>query len=181
MERSSHSYGIPLLFSMIQQILTIWSMVPLPFINLARTSGSSQLTYYWSLAWRILSITLLACEMCNTVWSYVHSLTLLSFGIGMKTNLFQSCGQCWVFQIFWHIDHSTLAAPSFRIWNQFTSVVSSSLRSYGLQHARLPCPSPNLKLAQTQLHWVGDVIQPSHPLSSLSLPAFNLSQHQGLF
>ena len=33
---------------------------------------------------------------------------------------------------------------------------------------------------QTQVHWVGDAIQPSHPLSSPSLPTFNLSQHQGL-
>ena len=40
----------------------------------------------------------------------------------MKTNLFQSCGQCWVFQICWHIECSTLVAPSCRIWNQFTSV-----------------------------------------------------------
>ena len=35
--------------------------------------------------------------------------------------------------------------------------------------------------AQTHVHWVGDAIQPSHPLSSPSPPAFNLSQHQGLF
>ena len=34
---------------------------------------------------------------------------------------------------------------------------------------------------QTHLHWVSDAIQPSHPLSSPSPPAFNLSQHQGLF
>ena len=34
---------------------------------------------------------------------------------------------------------------------------------------------------QTHVHWVGDAIQPSHPLSSLSPPALNLSQHQGLF
>ena len=37
-----------------------------------------------------------------------------------------------------------------------------------------------LELAQTHVHRVGDIIQPSHPLSSPS-PAFNLSQHQGLF
>ena len=37
------------------------------------------------------------------------------------------------------------------------------------------------ELAQTHVHWVGDAIQPSHPLSSPSPPAFNLSQHQGLF
>ena len=35
--------------------------------------------------------------------------------------------------------------------------------------------------AETHVHWVGDAIQPSHPLSSPSPPAFNLSQHQGIF
>ena len=34
---------------------------------------------------------------------------------------------------------------------------------------------------KTHVHWVGDAIQPSHPLSSPSPRAFNLSQHQGLF
>ena len=42
-------------------------------------------------------------------------------------------------------------------------------------HHQLP------ELTQTHVHRVGDAIQPSHPLSSPSLPAFNLSQHQGLF
>ena len=37
-----------------------------------------------------------------------------------------------------------------------------------------------LELAQTQVHWVGDAIQPPHPLLSPSPSAFNLSQHQGL-
>ena len=35
--------------------------------------------------------------------------------------------------------------------------------------------------AQTYVYWVGDVIQPSHPLLALSLPSLSLSQHQGLF
>ena len=38
-----------------------------------------------------------------------------------------------------------------------------------------------LELAQTHIHWVGDSIQPTHPLLSPSPPAFNLSQHQHLF
>ena len=37
------------------------------------------------------------------------------------------------------------------------------------------------ELGQTPVHRVGDAIQPSHPLSFPSPPAFNLSQHQGLF
>ena len=38
-----------------------------------------------------------------------------------------------------------------------------------------------LELAQTHVHWISNTIQPSHPLSSLFLPAFSLSQYQGLF
>ena len=45
----------------------------------------------------------------------------------------------------------------------------------------LPVHHPLLELAQNHVHRVGDVIQPSHPLSSPSPPAFNLFQHQGLF
>ena len=48
-------------------------------------------------------------------------------------------------------------------------------------HARLPCPEPTPEHAQTHVHKFGDAIQTSHSLSSPSSPAFNLSQHQGLF
>ena len=85
-------------FSMIQRMLTIWSPVPLAFVNLSWTCGSSWFTYCWSLAWRILSITLLVCEMSAIVQYFEHFLALLFFGIGMKTDLFQSRGH-WVFQI----------------------------------------------------------------------------------
>ena len=61
------------------------------------------------------------------------------------------------------------------------SVMSDSLRPLEQQHTRLPCHYQLPELAQTHVHWVGDAIQPSHPLSSPSPPAFNLSQHQGLF
>ena len=60
------------------------------------------------------------------------------------------------------------------------SVVSDSLRPHESQHARPPCPSPTPGV-QTQVHWVGDAIQPSHPVSSPSPPAFKPSQHQSLF
>ena len=59
--------------------------------------------------------------------------------------------------------------------------MSDSLQPHGLQHARLPCPSPLPELVQTHVHQVDDAIQPCHPLSSPSPPAFNLSQLQGLF
>ena len=47
--------------------LAIWSLVPLPFLKPAWTLGSSRFTYCWSQDWRILSITLLACEMSAIV------------------------------------------------------------------------------------------------------------------
>ena len=60
------------------------------------------------------------------------------------------------------------------------SVLSDSLRPHGLQHTRLPCPSPSPGAWSNSCHWISESIQPSHPLSSPS-PAFNISQHQGLF
>ena len=74
------------------------------------------------------------------------------------------------------------------------SVVSDSLWPHGLQHTRPPVPSPGLafqlrelvhhqlpEVTQIHVYWVGDAIQPSHPLSSPSPSTFNLSQHWGLF
>ena len=95
--------------------LAIWSLVPLPFLKPAWTSGISQFMYCWSLAWRILSITLLAYEMSAFVWLFEHSLSLPFFGIGMKTDLYHSCAHSWVFQICWHIECNTLTAASFSI------------------------------------------------------------------
>ena len=67
---------------------------PLPLRKPACTSGLSQFTYCWGQACRILSITLLACEMSVTVWLFEHSLALPLFGTGMKTDLLQSYRHC---------------------------------------------------------------------------------------
>jgi len=105
----------------------VGNLIPLPFLNPAWTSGSSWFIYYWSLAWRILSITLLACEMSAIVWYFEHSLALSFFGIGMKPDLFQSCGHCWVFQICWHIDCDTLTTSSFRTSDSSARIPSPPL------------------------------------------------------
>ena len=88
----SRFLGKSLAFPMIQWMLAIWSLAPLLFLNPACTSGSCQFMYCWSLAWRILSTTLLVCE----VSAVVHSLALPFFGIGRRTDLFQTCGHWWV-------------------------------------------------------------------------------------
>ena len=116
-----------LAFSVIQWMLAILSLVPLPFLNPAWTSRCSWFTDCWNLTWRILSISLLPCEMSAIVCLFEHSLALPFFGIGMKTDLFQSCGHCWVFQICWHTDWSTFTTSSFRIWNSSTGIPSPPL------------------------------------------------------
>ena len=87
---------------MIQQMLAIWSMIPLPFLKPAWTSGSLQFVYCWSLAWGILSITLLTCEMsvnCAVVWAFVVVLSLM-------------CVQLFVIQA---LQHTKLPCPSLSL------------------------------------------------------------------
>ena len=68
----------------IQWMLAIWSLVPLPFLNHVWTSESSHFTYCWSLACRILSITLLACEMAQLCGSLNILWHCLSLGLEWK-------------------------------------------------------------------------------------------------
>ena len=84
--------------------------------------------------------------------------------------------------------------PSSQIWFLSFSYLSHSVQFSSVAQScptlcdPMDCSTPGLpvhhqllEFAQTQVHWVGDTIQPSHPLSAPSLPAFNPSQHQGLF
>ena len=61
--------------------------------------------------------------------------------------------------------------------------MSDSLQSHAQQHTRLPCPSLSPRVCSNSclLSRSNGPTQPSHPLSSPSPPALNLSQHQGLF
>ena len=71
-------------------------------------------------------------------------------------------------------------------WNQdsVSSVAQSCLTlSNPMDRSMLGLPVHHQlpEFTQIQVHWIGDDIQPFHPLSSPSPPAFNFSQHQGLF
>ena len=72
-----------------------------------------------------------------------------------------------------------------QVWNKVKFKVTQSCLTLC---DPMECSSPGLpvhhqltEFTQTHVHWARDVIQPSHPLLSPSPPAFNLSQHQGLF
>ena len=61
------------------------------------------------------------------------------------------------------------------------SVMFNYMRPMGCSMPGLPVHQHLPEITQIHVHWVSDAIQPSHPLSSPSPPAFNLFQHQGLF
>ena len=98
---------------------------------------------------------------------------------------------CW--QLLWWdlsvrisypLQHSCLQNPMERGASvQFSSVAQSCLTVCDPMNRSTPGLPVHHQLpesTQTHVHWVGDAIQHSYPLSSPS-PAFNLSQHQGLF
>ena len=104
------SFWNSLALSVILQMLAIWSLVPLPFLNPSCTSGSFTFSSVQSLG---------RVHLFKTPWTAAHQASL--------------------------------------------SITNSR------------------SLPKTHVHWVSDAIHPSHPLSSPSSPALNLSQHQGLF
>ena len=61
----------------------------------------------------------------------------------MKTDLFLSCGHCWVFQICWHIECSTFTASSFRIWNSSTGIPSPPLAVFIVMLSKAHLTSPS--------------------------------------
>ena len=81
---------------------------------------------------------------------------------------------------------SSVSMPSNGITRlyQFSSVTQSCLTLWNpMNHSTLgfPVHHQHPGFTQTHVHWVGDAFQPSHPLSSPTLPALSPSQHQGLF
>ena len=77
-----------------------------------------------------------------------------------------------------HLDQEWAHDSLLSVFVQFSrSVVSDSLRPHGLQHAT-PVHHQLPEITLTHVHRIDDAIQLAHPRSSLSPPAFGLSQHQ---
>ena len=98
----------------------------------------------------------------------------------------KNIGIAWLSQMWWLdgvlIFYNVACLHLLNVSVQFScSVVSDSLRPHGLQHSSLPVHHQLPEFTQIHVHWVNDAIQPPHPLSSPSLPAFKLYHHQGLF
>ena len=119
-------FGIPLLFLWCNKCYQsdLWFLWE-PFLNSAWTSVSSRFMYYWSLAWRILSITLLACEivkLCSSLSILWHHLSW-----DWREN--------WPFPVLWPrlfskcagMLNAALTISSFNIWNSSAGIPSPPL------------------------------------------------------
>ena len=82
--------------------LNSWKLL----VHVLLKPGLENFEYYFASMW----------DECNCVVVWIV-FGIAFFGIGMKTDLFQSCGHCWVFPVCWHTECSTFTASSFRIWN----------------------------------------------------------------
>ena len=136
-------------------------------------------------------------ESDRTEWLHFHfSLSCIGEGNG---NPFQcSClenprdrGAWWaaIYEVLHRVGHdwSDLAAAEAIMLSEMSQFSSVTHLCLTLCHPK-DCSMPDFlvhhqlpELARTHVHRVGNAIQPSHPLLSPSPPAFNLSQHQGLF
>ena len=107
---------------MSQCTLAIWSLVPLPFLNSAvylEVLGSPTIEaclkdfeHYLASMWNEYN--------CAVVWTF--------FGIDFlwdwnENRPFPVLWHCWLFQICWHIEYSTLTISSFRIWNSSAGIL----------------------------------------------------------
>ena len=96
------------------------------------------------------------------------------------TNLITFGAHSFLFTLLLHL-YSACHPLFFCI--QFSSVAQSCPTLCDPMNCSMPGLPVHHQLpesTQTRVQWVGDAIQPSHPLSSPSPPALNLAQHQGL-
>ena len=137
---------------------------------------------------RALVLVLLAVEIHHSkvgkVWcSHPHKLLLALPSTLTTSSVSQSRNELSLnAPLFWP-SWLNLEAYSSLLEHQFCSVTQSFptlCDPMDCSMPGLPIHHQHLEIAQIYVHWVGDAIQPSHPLSSPS-PAFNFSQHQSLF
>ena len=108
---------------MIQRMLSIWSLVPLPFLKPAWTSGNhgSYIAEAWlGEFWAYFTSVWDECN-CAVVWAFFGVAFLWDWNENWP--FLVARGHCWVFQICWHIECSTFTV----IWNSSTGIPSPPL------------------------------------------------------
>ena len=136
---------------MIQWMLAIWSLAPLPFLNPAWTSENSWFMYCWSIARKILSITLLACEMSAIV-------LCTFFGIAFLWDWNEN----WPFLkfiLFYFLTFNIVLAFHIPTWisHRYTRVpypeLSSLLPPHTIPLGHPSAPAPGIQYRASNLEW----------------------------
>ena len=106
-----------------KSILNIWKLL----VHILLKPGLKNFDLDFASMWDECS-----CVVFQTLFSIAF------LWIGMKTDLFQSCGHCWVFQICRHIECSTLRASSFRTWNSLAGIPSTPVVLFTVMLPKVP-------------------------------------------
>ena len=132
-----------------------------PLVLSAHMRKSGMLPFFWNTKWWGYFLTFFIFQYhkvhvkCNTVHMWWVCVSVFVLRVCMCVCVFSSVQSLSHVQLF--VTPTDCSTPGFPVYHQLW------------------------ELTQTHVHWVGDAIQPSHPLSSPSPPAFNLSEHQSLF
>ena len=201
---SSSSSDLSLLFGSFSTYFYLFSFSLLKVLNFFFTCISISMTrinMFYTDGWGVYCVSvLLCCLLFVLILRHVVFSRCLWLNQGSSFQLIPfrwMFVQDWLFianeDLFWtssscllHLQNGVIVLKPYSLREDLSSV-SSVTQSCPTLCELMDCSTPGLpvrhqlpEFTQTHVHWVGDTIQPSHPLSSPS-PAFNLSQHQGLF
>ena len=175
----------------------LWSIIQAVTKSKALPPSTFYFVYQWHYYWSSVSHPRLLCPSsspinCRVLLFYpqldsVYS-SLYSALVGSSSCFTWTDCDTKLSPVSLPVDLSSASLPELSLLifdlTQFNSVAQSCLSFCD----PMDCSTPGLPdhhqlpvFIHTHVHWVSDAIQPSHPLLSPSLPAFNLSQHQGLF
>ena len=158
---------------------SLWTLTLLPFVGSHlvllhngpsfRSQRPPPLTLLPLLPFMLIDITKPPSTKSKSFWSPINC----------------SCGEG---ECLFHSVLSSTANFNLKNFIMVSQSVSSVAQACLTLCDPMNCSTPGLLVhhqllesTQTHVHWVGDAIEPSHPLSSPSPPALNLSQHQGIF
>ena len=157
---------------------------------------SENWSLYWMSAFQTVFLKWISMPIFKDIWvvyidSHGVNPPMMRVGYhqyGNKGLSLRSFKLLILFQLWFTVKASTNVHYAWTIVFLVTVQFSSVAQSCPTLCDPMNCSTPGLPVhhqllesTQTHVHWVSDAVQPSHPLSSPSPPAFNLSQHQGLF
>ena len=169
------SFFVGLSSATILNIATVYSVaisvcLPIFSSNIIQPFKLLDLSFYFSYYLHPLTVTdqLERCFERSDIAITLSLLALLSWGSCLSIDI---CGaNQWVYPISSVQFSRSVMGPHVTLCDPMNCSMPG-----------LPVHHQLLESTQTHVNWVGDAIQPSHPLSSPSPPAPNPSQHQGLF